>query len=182
MMKDLVFITGNQHKADYLAKWLHMPIMHQKVDLPEIQSLDLREVVEDKARRAYEIVKKPVLVEDVALSFDVYGRLPGTLIKWYIHELGNEKICRLLDNQPNRKALASICYCLYDGRTAHLFDASMHGSIADHPRGANGFGWDEIFISDGMDKTRAELDDDEQMRTSMRREAHDQLRAFLTNK
>lgn len=180
MISDLVFITGNQHKADYLAKWLGVPLAHQKVDLPEIQSLDLREVVEDKARRAYDIVKKPVLVEDVALSFDVYGRLPGTLIKWYIHELGNEKICRLLDNQSNRNATAAICFCLFDGHAAHFFDASMSGSIAEHPRGTNGFGWDEIFISDGMDKTRAELDDDEQAATSMRRIAHDELRAYLT--
>src|SRR5690242_16502645 len=128
-----VFITGNQHKADYLARWLGMPLEHQKVDLDEIQSLDLRKVVEDKARRAYEVVQKPVLVEDVSLSFDTLGRLPGTFIKWYIHELGNEKICRLLDCQPNRHATASICYCLYDGQTAHFFDASMHGTIADHP-------------------------------------------------
>ena len=179
-MKDLIFITGNQNKADYLAKWLDMPIKHRKVDLDEIQSLDLRAVVEDKARRAYDTVKKPVLVEDVALGFDAFGRLPGTFIKWYIQELGNEIICCLLDNQPNRRATASICYCLYDGMNAHFFNASMRGRVADHPRGANGFGWDEIFISDGMDKTRAELSDDEQAATSMRRAAHDQLRAFLT--
>ena len=157
-----------------------MPLEHQKVDLDEIQSLDLRKVVEDKARRAYEVVQKPVLVEDVSLSFDTLGRLPGTFIKWYIQELGNEKICRLLDGQPNRNATASICYCMYDGKAAHFFDASMNGTIADHPRGANGFGWDEIFISTGMDKTRAELDDDEQAATSMRRIAQDALREFLT--
>lgn len=179
-MKDIVFITGNQHKADYLAKWLGTPLVHQKVDLPEIQSLDLREVVEDKARRAYDIVKKPVLVEDVALHFDVFGRLPGTFIKWYIEELGNERVCRLLDGQPSRNATASICYCLFDGRSGRFFDAAMSGRIADHPRGTNGFGWDEIFISDGMDKTRAELNDDEQAATSMRAHAHTKLRQFLT--
>ena len=178
-MNDLVFITGNQHKADYLAKWLGMPIAHQKVDLDEIQSLDLHVVVEDKARRAYAIVGKPVLVEDVSLSFDTFGRLPGTFIKWFSHELGSERLCRMLDGQ-SRAATASISYCLYDGTSAHFFDSEMHGHIADHPRGTNGFGWDEIFISDGMDKTRAELDDDEQAQTSMRKAVHDKLRQFLT--
>lgn len=179
-MGDIVFITGNQHKADYLAKWLGVPIAHKKLDLDEIQSLVLREVVEDKARRAHAAVGGIVLVEDVALSFDVLGRLPGTFVKWFIHEIGTEGMCRMLDNQTTRAATAAICYCLFDGTTPHFFDSSMHGSIADHPRGTNGFGWDEIFISDGMDKTRAELDDDEQMRTSMRRKAQDDLRAFLT--
>ena len=179
-MQDLVFITGNQHKADYLAKWLGIPIVHQKLDLDEIQSLDLRAVVEDKARRAYDAVGSTVLVEDVSLSFDAFGRLPGTFVKWFIQEIGSEGMCRMLDNYTTRAATAAICYCIFDGTAAHFFESSMRGSIADHPRGSNGFGWDEIFVSDGMDKTRAELDDDEQMRTSMRREAQDQLRAFLT--
>ncbi len=179
-MSDIVFITGNQHKADYLAKWLNVPIAHRKLDLDEIQSLDLRIVVEDKARRAYDMIGGTVLVEDVSLRFDALGQLPGTFVKWFIQEIGTERMCRMLDNQPTRCALAAICYCLYDGKTMHFFESSMCGVIADHPRGHKGFGWDEIFISDGMDKTRAELDDDEQMRTSMRHEAQDQLRAFLT--
>lgn len=157
-----------------------MPLAHRTVDLAEIQSLDLREVTQTKARQAYKIVKQPVLVEDVSLSFEVFGRLPGTFIKWYIAELGNEKICRLLDGQNNRKATATICYCLYDGEQMHCFEASMHGEIADHPRGENGFGWDEIFISDGMSKTRAELADDEQAATSMRQSVYTELRQFLT--
>lgn len=179
-MNDIVFITGNQHKADYLAKWLGIPVAHQKLDLEEIQSLDLRTVVEDKARRAYDAIGGTVLVEDVSLSFDVFGQLPGTFVKWFIQEIGTEGMCRMLDSQSTHAATAAICYCLFDGAIAHFFESSMRGSIADHPRGSNGFGWDEIFISDGMDKTRAELDDDEQMRTSMRRDAQDQLRAFLT--
>ena len=44
-MKDVVFITGNQTKADYLAKFLGHPVEHMKVELDEIQSLDFKEVV-----------------------------------------------------------------------------------------------------------------------------------------
>jgi len=83
-VNDIEFITGNQHKADYLAKWLGMPINHQKVDLTEIQSLDLHEVVEHKVREAYRIIQKSVLVEDVSLTFHALGRLPGTLVKWFL--------------------------------------------------------------------------------------------------
>jgi len=43
--------------------------MHEKIDLEEIQSLDLREIVEHKVRQAYDVVKKPVLVEDTSLRF-----------------------------------------------------------------------------------------------------------------
>jgi inosine/xanthosine triphosphate pyrophosphatase family protein len=38
------------------------------------------------------------------------------------------------------------------------FQTRAPGVIADHPRGNNGFGWDLIFINDGYDITRAEMD------------------------
>ena len=88
-MKRLVFITGNQAKADYLAKWLGYPVEHQKVDLDELQSLDPHAVIEHKAKEAYKIVGEPVLVEDVRFSFAAFGgKLPGTLVKWFLEEVG----------------------------------------------------------------------------------------------
>lgn len=69
-MRDFVFVTGNQGKADYLAARLGLPIRHQKVVLTDIQSIDLHDVVFDKAQRAFKILKKPVLVEGAALDFD----------------------------------------------------------------------------------------------------------------
>lgn len=75
-MQPITFITGNQKKAEYLAKYLHFPVGYQKINLDEIQSLDLREIVEHKVRQAYEIIKTPVLVEDVSLEFTALGRIP----------------------------------------------------------------------------------------------------------
>ena len=75
-MHSITFITGNQKKADYLAKYLGLEVLHEKVDLDELQSLDLREIVEHKVRQAYEKVGKPVIVEDVSLTFTALGRLP----------------------------------------------------------------------------------------------------------
>ena len=49
-MTNITFITGNQNKADYLAKYLGHSVDHVKLDLDEIQSLDLKEIVEHKVR------------------------------------------------------------------------------------------------------------------------------------
>ena len=38
-MKRVTFITGNQSKADYLAKYLGFPVEHIKLDLDELQHL-----------------------------------------------------------------------------------------------------------------------------------------------
>jgi inosine/xanthosine triphosphate pyrophosphatase family protein len=64
-MQTITFITGNQKKADYLGKYLGFLIQHIKVDLDELQSLDLREIVEHKARQAYARFGKPIIVDDV---------------------------------------------------------------------------------------------------------------------
>ncbi|MEJ0072930.1 MAG: hypothetical protein WDN27_02475 [Candidatus Saccharibacteria bacterium] len=60
-MNGLTFITGNQHKADFLAKWLGMELTHQKLELDELQSLDLHEIVEHKVRQAYDALQAPRL-------------------------------------------------------------------------------------------------------------------------
>jgi len=180
-MNDLVFITGNQKKADYLAKWLGMAVPYRRADVDEIQSLDLGEVVGHKARQAYEIVKQPVLVEDVALTFHGLGRLPGTLIRWFLEELGNEGLADLAATLETQAATASILYGLYDGERLRTFASDKPGRIASTPRGENGFGWNAVFIPEGYDKTYAEMTDAELRQTSLRAEAIEKLRAFLQN-
>ena len=83
-MKTITFITSNQHKADYLSRMLGLPLKHRAVDLTEIQSTSLEEVVEHKVRQAYAIAKCPVLVEDVALEFTALGGLPEVRLSSFL--------------------------------------------------------------------------------------------------
>jgi XTP/dITP diphosphohydrolase len=76
----VTFITGNPKKAEFLAKFLGFPVEHKKLDLDELQSLDLEEITEHKARQAYETVGGPVLVEDVGVVIHSMGKLPGPFI------------------------------------------------------------------------------------------------------
>lgn len=180
-MHNLTFITGNKAKAEQLAYHLHTPVNHHKLDLDEIQSLDLEEVVREKAERAFAILKTPVLVEDTSLTFPALGRLPGPLIKWFLKELDNEGLARLLDGK-DRTAIAEVMFGLHDGTACHLFSGSMQGRIAETPRGEHGFGWDPVFIPEGHDKTWGEMTLEEQKETSMRRIALTKLQTFLERK
>lgn len=187
-MKQLLFITGNQAKADYLAKWLGHPVEHQKIDLEEIQSLDPIAVIQHKVQAAYEIVQRPVLVEDVGLSFNALGgRLPGTYIKWFLEELGVEGLIRLLAGFEDRGAEAFITYGLFDGEELHIFQGQVSGMVSSEPRLGDGDGWhgalswNSIFIPDGSDKTYAEMTDDELMPFSHRAQAIKKLSAYLSS-
>ena len=175
----ITLITGNQHKADYLAKHLGQPIEHKKLELDELQSLDLKVVVEHKVKQAYAALKKPVLVEDVALSFGALGKLPGPLIKWFLEELEPAGLCKLVDGYEDRSATAEIYYALYDGQQINYFYGAVKGAIAPMPRGDFGFGWNNIFIPEGEIRTWGEIPDDELAPTTHRAEALSLLKKFL---
>ncbi|MBP7806318.1 non-canonical purine NTP pyrophosphatase [Candidatus Gracilibacteria bacterium] len=177
-MDSITFITGNQKKADYLAKYLGIEVLHEKIDLDEIQSLDLREIVEHKVRQAYEKIKKPVLVEDTALRFEALGRLPGPFIKFFLKELGHEGICRLLDGK-NRSATAQSMFGYFDGERLEVFVGELHGSISEKPGFDNGFGWDRIFIPEGFDGIRSELGEEDYKVTYLKVKPIEAVREFL---
>jgi non-canonical purine NTP pyrophosphatase (RdgB/HAM1 family) len=181
MIDSLTYVTSNPGKADLLSHALHFPVLHTTLDLIEIQSLDISTIIEYKAREAFQQVHSPVLVEDSSLQFVSWGKLPGPFIKWFLAELGPDGLCRLLDGTPDRSALASIHFGLYDGQALHTFAGAREGSIALTPRGSYGFGWDSIFIPRGYHKTWAEMTEEEAQATSIRTVALAKLEAHLKN-
>lgn len=180
-MKDITFITGNQSKADYLAKYLGFPVLHEKVDLDEIQSLDLREIVEHKVKQAYERVNTPVIVEDVSLEFEALGKLPGPFIRFFVDTVPFETICSML-NGLSRKATARCVFGYYDGEQLEMFEGFMKGEIAERPAGENGYGWDKLFIPEGYSVTRAGLDEEDDKKTYLQIKPFESLKQFLSQK
>jgi inosine triphosphate pyrophosphatase len=181
-MDDLMYITGNKNKAKFLAENLGIEVEHINIDLEEIQSLDGHQVVEHKVRQSYKLLNRPVLVEDSGLSFvGMNGKLPGTFVKWFLQEIGDEGLVRLADGLHTRAATAWVIYALYDGKKVRFFEGYVGGRIADEVyHGGGGFGFDTIFINEGFDKPRAAMTDEEYVRTSARTPALADLRTFLT--
>lgn len=180
-MQTITFITGNQDKYTYLAKYINHPIEHCKLDLEEIQTLELQKVVKHKVHEAYKKLHKPVFVEDVSLEFTALGRLPGTFIKWFIDELPLEEICLLLEGK-NRTAIARCIFGYFDGTEEVYFEGFMPGTISEKPAGTRGFGWDAIFIPEGFSVTRAELSEEDYMKTYTTIKPLDAFKEFIETK
>lgn len=177
-----IFITGNQHKADYLSRTLGIELEHHKLDLDEIQSPDPDVVAGHKARQAYEIMQRPVLVEDTSLVFLALDPLPGTFVKFFVEaNNGLENMCRMLDGFADRCAYATAVYAYFDGTSLALFSGRLDGVItAGAPRGEGGYGWDKIFEPEGYGgRTRAELSEKEDLESYEKIRDLDSLRAFL---
>lgn len=181
MAKLPIFITGNQHKANYLARILGIPLRHQSPDLDEIQSLDPQEVVVRKAKQAYEIYKEPVLVEDTALFANALNGLPGPFLKFFVTvENGKENFCKMLNAFDDRSAYITATYAYYDGKELQTFTGRLDGSIAASPRGTGGYGSDSVFEPEGYGgRTRAELSPEEDDESYQKIRDFDGLRAFL---
>ena len=178
-MQSITFITGNQKKADYLARYLGFPVEHIKLDLEEIQSMELQEIVEHKVKQAYEKIKKPVIVEDASLEFTALGKLPGPFIKFFIEEMWLEKICTLLWDM-DRGAISRTIYGYYDGEQLEFFEWEHPGLFAKSPRWENGYGWDKIFEPIGYNwLTRAELGEDDHRKNYLQIKPLEKVRDFL---
>ena len=89
--------------------------------------------------------------------------MPGALIKWFMDEVGNDGILKMLSSETNRKAIAKTAIGFFDGTKAHIFTGSISDTAPDTVRGTGGFGWDPIFIPDGSTKSFAEMSDVEKM-------------------
>lgn len=169
-MNEIVFVTGNLGKLEEVKRFLTIPVRHVALDLEELQSIDPDAVVRAKAEAAFSILKSPVLVEDVSVTFTALGRLPGTFIKYFEEELGQEGMCRLLDGKQ-RGCVATVRYGFHDGDAVTVFEGAMPGTVADTPRGTRSFGWASIIIPEGKEKTYAEMTDEEQAEVAMRKKA-----------
>ena len=177
-MKDFTFVTGNQNKVDYLSKFFGVPVKHIKLDLDEIQSLDLKIIAEHKARQAYQKVQTPVLVEDSSLEFYAFGKLPGPFIRFFVEEMSLEAMCLMLP-ENSRKAVARSTFGYFDGKDMRFFEGILNGEIAMTPKGENGWAWDKIFIPEGYSVTRGELNDEEYKKTSLIFRSVAELKEFL---
>jgi XTP/dITP diphosphohydrolase len=176
---EIYFATTNKNKLREARDLLGFEIKQADLDIQEIQSMDIEEIAKDKVRKAYEIIRKPVIVEDTALYLDGWNSFPGPFVFWVGETMGVEGICKYLGK--NRKAEAKVCVAYFDGERVETFTGSVKGEISDSVRG-NRFGFDRIFIPEGEKRTFAEMGVDEKNRISHRMKAFRKLKAHLSGK
>ena len=116
-----------------------------------------------KARAIYELSHCCVIADDSGLEVEALGGAPGLYSARYLG-LKTEHERRLavlkgLEGKEDRKARFVTCICFIEETgKEHLFTGIWNGEIAKKEEGANGFGYDPIFISeDGGGKTTASL-------------------------
>jgi dephospho-CoA kinase len=153
-----ILVTGNRNKLEEARRLVGGGLRGHALDLQEIQSLDLAEILEVKGDGAAAAnLGAPVIVEDVSLDLDALGGFPGPLVKWMLQATGPEGLARTAHALGNPAATARCALLLDTGSKRVRAEGVARGRILEVPRGEDGFGWDPIFVPDGEQRTYAEL-------------------------
>lgn len=174
--REIVLITGNPGKLAELQVVFppEVGLDYEKLDIEEIQGEgDSRKIVDDKLRRAYEAIGKPVIVEDVSAELVALNGLPGPFVKFFERPkkeggLGKGGLYILLLGHDDKRATIRCTMGYFDGQADPVIvEGVTHGTIVE-PRGENGFGFDSCFVPDGHTRTQAEMTPEEKNQISYR--------------
>jgi non-canonical purine NTP pyrophosphatase (RdgB/HAM1 family) len=152
-----VFVSGNAGKIAEARLASGLPIEAVEIDLPEMQSLDVGEILTAKAEEAFRRLGRPVVVEETSLELPALNGFPGPLVKWMLEAVGAEGIARTaqLLGDPRAKA---VCLLAYKAEGLDFVArGEVEGTLVLPPRGAGGFGWDPVFLPDGETRTFGEM-------------------------
>ena len=152
-----VLVTGNPDKRREAERILGRAVPTVALDLPELQSDQLAEVLHAKAEEAWCRLRRPVVVEETGLELDSLRGFPGPLVKWMLLAVGAEGIARVALAQGTAGAVARCALELRHGGGSVVAEGSTRGELVLPARGAGGFGWDPVFQPAGETRTYGEL-------------------------
>jgi XTP/dITP diphosphohydrolase len=192
-MSRLLLATRNAGKLAELQRLLATAV-------PGVEVLGLRDVEEYpeapetgatfeenallKAREAVRYTGLPAVADDSGITVDALNGMPGVLSARWSGRHGDDPantallLGQLADVPEERRGAAFVCAAalVTPEGVEHVLRAEWRGRVIRAGRGTNGFGYDPVFVPDGLELTSAELSPAEKDERSHRGQA---FRALL---
>ncbi|HSP43707.1 MAG TPA: RdgB/HAM1 family non-canonical purine NTP pyrophosphatase [Luteolibacter sp.] len=168
----LIIATRNAHKTAEIRAMLGAS--HEVLDMsafpdaPAIEETGVTflENARLKALGISRVIGGIVLSDDSGLEVDALNGAPGVWSSSYggvegDHACNNARLIKEMAGNNDRRARFRCTMVLAQGGSelAH-FTGAVEGRIIGEPRGAEGFGYDPLFVPDGHERTFAELGED----------------------
>lgn len=188
----LIFATNNRHKIEELRSvvrgGLEIITLEEAgidIDIPEPYNT-LEQNASEKSRVIYQLTNTNCFSEDTGLEVYSLNGEPGVHSARFAGEERSfdkniEKLLDKLIGISDRKARFRTCISLRMDGKEFLFEGICEGRIIEEKRGNLGFGYDPVFVPDGVDKTFAEMNLEEKNKYSHRKKAMDKLVVFLSH-
>jgi len=185
-MKKIVLATANTHKViefqrilNELLPDLELVAANKFPGVPEIEETGstFAENALIKARAINEFTNLPALADDSGLVVEALNGAPGIFSARYAGINADDKanVMKLLNeikglDQSLLSAKFECSIALVDKSQdlELVVDGQMPGQVIKEVRGENGFGYDPIFVPQGLTKTSSELSDSEKDKISHR--------------
>ena len=130
---------------------------------------------------------EPAIADDSGLAVDILGGAPGVYSARFAGEHGNdaanrakllEELKDVPEGQRGAKFVCVITLVFPDGRKL-VSRGECPGKIGFEEKGEHGFGYDSLFIPEGLDQTFAEVDAEVKNSMSHRARALANLKPML---
>jgi XTP/dITP diphosphohydrolase len=161
------------------------PVSAESLGLPEPEETGLTFAAnaEIKAHASAKAGGHAALADDSGLGVDALDGAPGIYSARWAGPTKDFRIAmtRIHDELRHKglstsaaKFVCALCVALPSGES-QVFEGEVHGRLTFPPRGDHGFGYDPIFIADGMEETFAEIDPVKKHAMSHRARAFEKL-------
>lgn len=190
MLPILYLATQNKHKVEELSA-----LLQDHFDVRDLGTLALMEEIPEtgstlaenslqKARYIAEKFQVSCLADDSGLEVEALGGAPGVYSARYAGEPKDDQanLQLLLTNLiglANRNARFVTVLTYYSEGSYHSFEGEIKGTIAEAPRGTQGFGYDPIFQPEGERRTFAGMTLAEKNKIAHRARALEKFKNFL---
>jgi len=189
----LIFVSHNLNKAEEIRASIAPTITFKTLseigytdEIPE-NGTTFHENAQQKAVTVYEtlLIPSPVFAEDSGLEIEALDGQPGVHSARYAgmernNEANIQKVLAEMEGHTNRNAQFQTVICIIEMGKKVFFEGIIRGTIAQKPRGTNGFGYDSIFIPQHSTRTFAEMSTEEKNAISHRRQAIEKMERYLS--
>lgn len=192
-MKKLLFATSNANKLKEVRE-----ILANQYEVLSLKDIDWDEEIPEpfdtirensiyKANYFFEKMGMDCITEDSGLEVDALEGRPSAFSARYAGEdrddkKNYEKVLTEMQGESNRTARFKSIITFKTNTMCETFEGEMLGTIGNEPKGDNGFGYDPIFIPEGLTLTNAQLSSEEKNAISHRKKALANFLIFFNKK
>ena len=150
---------------------------------PEETGLTFAANAQIKALASAKASRHPALADDSGLCVDALDGAPGIYSARWAGPTKDFRVAmnRIHDELRHKglstsaaKFVCALCVALPNGEH-QTFEGEVHGHLSFPPRGERGFGYDPIFVANGMEESFAEIDPAKKHAMSHRARAFEKL-------
>jgi XTP/dITP diphosphohydrolase len=156
-IEEIIFVTGNEEKFLTAKKYFDktkLNLVRKKIECPEIQDMNVSNVVKFSVQYMAEKLQKPVIKSDQGFYIEALNGFPGA----YMHDveatIGKEGFKRIMEGITNRKVkyVEALAFCI-PGEEPVVFTEEKYGTLAKDFEGDKSHGIDFLFIMEGEKHT-----------------------------